>query len=208
MRALTIKPVLLTAVVTMSLLSPAVWAAAAGKVTYAYGQAQAVNAAAQARPLVKGAEVQSGESVQTQQGRAQITFSDGGFVALQPNTAFKIDDYNYAGREDGSEHSFLNLLKGGMRFVTGAIGHRNKQNYKIKTVVATIGIRGSGRTDSRGPCGREAGAIQSPRHVCGQRTAYRYRRFRGYRGNNSSDRACGPVHRCGPGTGDPPAEPA
>jgi hypothetical protein len=143
MCTITIKLLLPACAVALSFLSVEAWAAA-GKVIYSYGQAQAVNPAGQSRPLVKDAEVQSGDTLQTQQGRAQVTFADGGFVALQPNTTFKIADYNYAGAEDGSEHSFLDLLKGSMRFVTGAIGHRNKQNYKIKTVVATIGIRGSG----------------------------------------------------------------
>ncbi len=140
----TIQLALFSGIAACALLPAQTWAAAAGQVTYAYGQAQALNAAGQARPLARGAELQSGDTVQTQQGRAQVTFADGGFVALQPNTTFKIADYNYAGKEDGSEHSFMELLKGGMRFVTGAIGHKNKQNYKIKTVVATIGIRGSG----------------------------------------------------------------
>ncbi|HTT07362.1 MAG TPA: FecR family protein [Gammaproteobacteria bacterium] len=143
MRNLTMNFALLSGFAACSFFSTPVCAAAA-QVTYAYGQAQAINTAGQGRPLAKGAEVQSGDTVQTQQGRAQITFKDGGFVALQPNTSFKISEYNYAGKEDGSERSFFDLLKGSMRFVTGAIGHKNKQNYKIKTVVATIGIRGSG----------------------------------------------------------------
>ncbi len=59
------------------------------------------------------------------------------------HTPTKIADYRYNGLEDGSEQSIMELLKGGFRTITGAIGHKNKQNYKIRTSVATIGIRGT-----------------------------------------------------------------
>ena len=62
---------------------------------------------------------------------------------MQPNTQFKIDEYHYAGVEDGTERSIFRLVKGGIRFISGVIGHTNKQNYQIRTTVATIGIRGS-----------------------------------------------------------------
>jgi hypothetical protein len=35
------------------------------------------------------------------------------------------------------------LVKGGFRAITGMIGHTNKDNYKIETPTATIGIRGT-----------------------------------------------------------------
>ncbi|MGQ0657508.1 MAG: FecR family protein [Chromatiales bacterium] len=115
----------------------------AGKVVYAYGEAQLVDAAGQSHPVRKGEEVATGQTLVTENGRMQVRFADGGFIAVQPDTQFKIDEYHYAGVEDGSERSIFNLVKGGIRFVTGAIGHKNNQNYKIKTTVATIGIRGT-----------------------------------------------------------------
>ena len=36
------------------------------------------------------------------------------------------------------------MLKGGIRAVTGYIGKRNRDAYKVHTAVATIGIRGTG----------------------------------------------------------------
>jgi len=73
----------------------------------------------------------------------QIRLKDGALLSLRPHTNIKIADYRYNGREDGSEKSIIELLKGGFRTITGVIGHLNKQNYQIRTSMATIGIRGT-----------------------------------------------------------------
>ncbi len=115
----------------------------AAKVIYAFGQVQATSAAGKARTLRKGDRVFPGETVATRRGRTQIKFTDGGFVSLQPNTEYRIDEYNYAGKPDGQERSFLSLIKGSVRLITGVIGRANRQSFRIKTRVATIGIRGT-----------------------------------------------------------------
>jgi hypothetical protein len=96
-----------------------------------------------ADPLVKGRDVESGDAIVTgPAGRAQLRFSDGGLVSLQPNSQFNIA--KYADKNDAKEDAFLvDLLRGGMRAVTGLIGKRNRENYKVTTTTATIGIRGS-----------------------------------------------------------------
>lgn len=131
-------------------------AATAADVVYAHGDVRLMDAAGGAQPVRRGMAVQPGQTLVTGQGRLQMRMADGGFIALQPDTQFRIDEYNYAGAEDGSERSFFNLVKGGIRFITGAIGHKNKENFRIKTAVATIGIRGSaGRANlcDGGSCG-------------------------------------------------------
>jgi FecR protein len=102
-----------------------------------------VNKASGSAALSKGGVVASGETIVTgQDGRAQLRFSDGGLVSLTPNSQFRID--NYADVNDGKADRFLvNLLQGGMRAITGLIGKRNRDNYKVQTATATIGIRGS-----------------------------------------------------------------
>lgn len=120
----------------------------AGSIVYAHGQARIDDASGNSRAAARGQPILAGETVSTGNGRLQMRMKDGGFIQVQPNTRFRIDEYHYQGSEDGAERSFFNLLKGGIRFVTGAIGHRNKQNFRIATAVATIGIRGSaGRAD-------------------------------------------------------------
>jgi hypothetical protein len=94
--------------------------------------------------LAKGGNIDSGQAIVTGgNGRAQVKFTDGGLISLQPNTEFKIA--NYVDQNDPKEDRFLvDLLRGGMRAITGLIGKRNRDNYKLTTTTATIGIRGSG----------------------------------------------------------------
>src|SRR5690606_20908527 len=51
---------------------------------------------------------------------------------------------SYSGRPDGTEQASYRLHKGGVRALTGMIGKRDPQTYKVHTSVATIGIRGTG----------------------------------------------------------------
>src|SRR5476649_1542244 len=55
----------------------------------------------------------------------------------------QIDNYAYdAGKPDDDSASF-NLVKGGLRSITGLLGKRNKERFALKTPTATIGIRGT-----------------------------------------------------------------
>lgn len=119
------------------------YSAAAARVEFATSGVTATGSDGVPRPLTKGASVDAGDMIQTTGGRAQLRFSDGGMVSLQPNTEFKIDEYSFEGKTDGSEKGFFSLVKGGLRAITGAIGHVNKKNYQVNTAVATIGIRGT-----------------------------------------------------------------
>src|SRR5262245_17594211 len=119
-------------------------AAVAGRVDFAVGPVTVSGRDGVARPLARGAELDSGDTIRTNEGRAQIRFTDGSYVSLQPNTDFAINDYNYNGKTDGSERGFFGLVKGAMRTVTGSIGRVNRNAYRIATPTATIGIRGTG----------------------------------------------------------------
>jgi FecR protein len=117
---------------------------AAGLAQYTSGQVTVSKGTGAGTPLVKGDSIQSGDTITTgEQGRAQMRFSDGGFIALHGNSKFSVNGYVDA--KDGSKDRFLvSLLTGGMRAITGLIGKRNPNNYKVTTPTAVIGIRGSG----------------------------------------------------------------
>ena len=75
-------------------------------------------------------------------GRAQFRMSDTALISLQENSVLQIKKYQYkAGRNDNS--ALLELIQGGLRTITGAIGKDNKQAYELLTPLATIGIRGT-----------------------------------------------------------------
>ncbi|MGH8704633.1 MAG: FecR family protein, partial [Burkholderiales bacterium] len=118
--------------------------AAAARVDFSVGQVTVTGADGRPRAIAKGVELDNGDTVRTTDGRAQLRFTDGAYVSLQPNTEFGISDYRFEGRTDGSERGFFSLVKGAMRTVTGAIGRVNRPNYKVTTPTATVGIRGTG----------------------------------------------------------------
>ena len=118
-------------------------AASAARVDFATGDVKALAADGRSRPLARGAEIANGEMIDTGSGRAQVRFTDGAQVSLAPQTQFRIDDYRFTGKADGSEKGFFSLLKGGLRTITGLVGRSNRENYRVTTTVATISIRGT-----------------------------------------------------------------
>lgn len=116
----------------------------AGKVLMSLGDVK-VTRSGKTIPLKKGDAVQSGDVILTGvTSNAQVRMSDGAIMAIRAQTEFKINEYTYNGKADGSEKASLSLVKGGVRAVTGVIGRENKDNLKVDAVVATIGVRGTG----------------------------------------------------------------
>jgi hypothetical protein len=116
---------------------------AAGEVIKVVGQASAATESGDIRQLQPGNPVNTGETVVTAPASfLRMKLSDGAFVVLRPSTRFQIADYKYTD-DPAQSSSVFNLLKGGFRAVTGAIGKRNHNAVSYKTAVATIGIRGT-----------------------------------------------------------------
>jgi FecR-like protein len=134
---------LMLTLVSAAFASPSL--ANTGRVDFTIGNVNLTNAQGRVQPLTKGAEVRSGDKVTSgSDGRAQIRFSDGAYVSLQPNTEFDIKEYRYNGKTDGTESAIFGLFKGALRTVTGLVGRVNRNKYQITTPTATIGIRGTG----------------------------------------------------------------
>jgi FecR protein len=131
-------------VFTVSLtLVQVAFAKSAGIVTFTTGDTSIIRADKSVAKAAKNDAVNAGDTIETKSGRLQLSLADGGKVSLQPNTIYKINKYEFSGKEDGSEYAFTELLKGGMRTISGLIGHKNRDRYQLKTAVATIGIRGT-----------------------------------------------------------------
>jgi hypothetical protein len=119
--------------------------AVAGKFQFVNGEVQVIDTTGKPRLAQKGGAIDEGETVSSSgNGFAQIKMEDGGFFAVRPDTEFKVDTFQFNGKEDGSEKGVFSLIKGSLRSVTGLIGKKHKDNYKIQTATSTIGIRGSG----------------------------------------------------------------
>lgn len=114
----------------------------AGSVEFTSGQVTIRNAAGQVNPASRGAAVLAGDTVDTQVGRVQLRMVDGAYISLQPQTSLRVQAYSVAG-PGGDERGFLSLLRGGLRTVTGLIGRTKRENYRLTTTTATLGIRGT-----------------------------------------------------------------
>lgn len=96
----------------------------------------------QSAALSVGMNVYEGDTVTSaHDGEVQIVTDDGGFIALRPNTVFRVDQYKADGGDD--DKTFMSLLKGAVRSITGWIGRHNNAAYRLTTPTATVGIRGT-----------------------------------------------------------------
>ena len=72
---------------------------------------------------------------------AVLQFTDGAKVTVRPDSTLIIEQYLYAGGDN--DEATLNLVSGGLRVITGAMAKSNPENYKVRTPVALMGVRGT-----------------------------------------------------------------
>lgn len=127
-----------------------VWAApafsAAGKVEGVSGTVQVERPGRPARALLQGMAVESGDTLVT--GPAStltVRMQNGESLIFRPDTRFVIETFRMPvwASEPATGRSFYSLVKGGFRAITSALKPRGLDSYRIKTPVATIGIRGT-----------------------------------------------------------------
>ncbi len=123
--------------------SAQLFAAEAAKVEFVWGSAFTLSGSGEKRELKKGLGIEVGDTVISEDARVQLRFSDGGLVSLAPHSEFRVNAYSYSGKPDGTERIEMELLKGGLRTISGLIGKAIKTAYEMKTAVATMGIRGT-----------------------------------------------------------------
>lgn len=127
------------------LVSLSAWAAgAAGVVTHLSGTLSVKKSDGSTKLLSVKSEVQAGDILSTEQETyARIKFADGGEIVLRPGSQMKVESFAFDESKPANDSSVFNLLKGGLRAVTGLIGKRNRDNVSFTTPTATIGIRGT-----------------------------------------------------------------
>jgi len=150
----------LAASALLALCAVAAPAAQVGETVFARGAASA-SRGGEVVLLGKGSPIEQGDVVTTaERSFAIIAFNDGTRVTLRPGTVFQVEQFAHGGSE---ERTLLSLFKGGLRAVTGLISRRNPEGFRLRTPVATIGIRGTDFTaricDDQ--CVREAASYHS-----------------------------------------------
>lgn len=117
---------------------------AAGRVLTAVGNVTVLRGAARIAaqrdtPLLSGDQIELGAA-----SNAQIHLTDQTVIALRSDTTFRLTDYVFQEQEGGQRRAFFDLIKGGMRTVSGVIGKFPRaQDYRVTTPTSTVGIRGT-----------------------------------------------------------------
>ena len=120
------------------------WAAGYIYVYDAAGEVSAAVGKSASQRIVKNDALKPDTLVNTgNNSYAVLKFEDGQIVTLQSNSSFEIRKYDYDAKQSSQGSAVFSMLKGGMRFVTGLIGQRNKKAFRLSTPNATIGIRGT-----------------------------------------------------------------
>jgi hypothetical protein len=115
----------------------------AGKTIIARGKVSAVetNTSTQRR-LKRRSPIYGVDVVKTDaNSKTQLRMTDGGMIALKENSELLISNYEF-NKAENTGSVVMELVKGGLRSVTGAI-KSDKGNYTLKTPVGSIGIRGT-----------------------------------------------------------------
>jgi hypothetical protein len=132
-------------VVLLSLVESPALAAGTGQVQQMSGTLSAQRADGSVRILSQKSDVLPGDVLTTQKDSyVQINFTDGSSMTMRPNTQLKIEAYQFEESKPQEDNALFRLIRGGLRTVTGLVGKRGNQDaYRIGTVTATIGVRGS-----------------------------------------------------------------
>ncbi len=134
---------------------------AAGEVEFARGVGFAQTAGQTPRTLGKGLALQEGDRLTTAEGAsAVIKLQDGTRMTVRPSSEMVLTQFKY--KADAPDNGMvINMLRGGLRAITGLIAKSSPNAARIQTNTATIGIRGTdfdARICTR-DCGNEASRV-------------------------------------------------
>ena len=113
----------------------------AGMVVASRGEVVAVSNGG-SRILKQGDFVYINDEIMTaNRSFAVLQFVDGAKVTVRPDSLMIVETYIYNG--DDNDAATLSLVSGGLRVITGAMAKTNPENYKVRTPVALMGVRGT-----------------------------------------------------------------
>ncbi|HXM80672.1 MAG TPA: FecR domain-containing protein [Burkholderiales bacterium] len=132
---------------TFSLLAVAclggnAWAQGAGTVDLSDGTVAVTSVSGSKQAAFNGLGLNPGDTIETGgDGELHAVLTDGGFLAVRPNTVVKIAAFSAKG--DASDETWIDLVRGALRAVTGWIAKSHERAYKITTPTANVGVRGT-----------------------------------------------------------------
>jgi hypothetical protein len=115
----------------------------AGRAVFVRGEVNAEAASAK-RTLKARDEIFRQEIIITaDDATARFVMRDRTMLALKPGTRIAITEYQFKEEAPADDKMVTDVVTGGLRALTGLVDKRSAQNVKLKTPVATIGVRGT-----------------------------------------------------------------
>jgi hypothetical protein len=122
------------------LIEPATAADAVGWVRFAIGDAKLSTGST----LKKDDPIAVGQTITTSSnGHVHIRFNDDAFVSVRPNSTLTVEQYDFDKNDASKNRVRFTLSQGVARLITGKAGQAAKDNFRLNTPVAAIGIRGT-----------------------------------------------------------------
>lgn len=116
-----------------------------GRIAMIKGDVSAKDAQGKKRRIDKGGPVYLGDRLTTtDKSFVVVIFRDDTRLTIRPSSEVALKDYLLSQEKVGENRFVTELLKGGLRTLTGNIGKQNPEGFKVKTVSSTMGIRGTG----------------------------------------------------------------
>ena len=124
-----------------TLLASNAWSQSAGTVDFWNGTV-GISAKAGKQIPYNGLGLNPGDTIETgSDGELHIVLADGGFLAVRPNSVVRLAAFSAKG-DDGDE-TWIDLVHGALRSVTGWIGKARPAAHKVTTPIGIIGVRGT-----------------------------------------------------------------
>ena len=116
------------------------WSSTIGKVTVLRGSAVSERGEEKIA-LFSGALLEEKDTIKTfENSQLQIIFDDKTVITLGAQSTLKIEEYFF---ENAKPKANFKFSQGTFKTITGAIGKKAPENFKMETKTATIGIRGT-----------------------------------------------------------------
>ncbi len=132
----------------------------AGVISKVSGDTWLIRESFMSSPVRQSAAVRSGDRLVTgSDGRIELRLADDAVIGIGPGSEFRIDDYQF---DQTRQRSFFSLARGVMRQVSGQIGKRNHDDYRLRTPTGVLGIRGTefqAQETTCPPAGCRAGVV-------------------------------------------------
>jgi hypothetical protein len=115
-----------------------------GYVSRVTGQVASTDVNDRVHQLQVNSRIFEGDRISTEIGASLfVIMDDGAEIYVKEDSVLKVSEYVITNGYDGESSSILDLLRGGLRKITGSIGQSALANYQVQTGLATIGIRGT-----------------------------------------------------------------